>query len=95
MIVTAIVTLIIVLVTALPVIAQQPLPLETQEALLGPTADAIRTEIAATTAAMPLNEVAFDDTLLVGFLCAIGSMVFVLGLIVFALWLSARMKQTP
>lgn len=95
MIVTAIVTLIIVLVTALPVIAQQPLPLETQEALLGPTADAIRTEIAATTAAMPLNEVAFDDTLLVGFLCAIGSMVFVLGLIVFALWLSSRSKQTP
>lgn len=95
MIVTAIVTLIIVLIMALPVVAQQPLPLETQEALLGPTADAIRTEIAATTAAMPLNEVAFDDTLLVGFLCAIGSMVFVLGLIVFALWLSARMKQSP
>ena len=95
MIVTAIVTLVIALGTALPIIAQEPLHLETQEALLGPTADAIRTEIAATTAAMPLNEVDFDDTLLVGFLCAIGSMAFVLGLIVFALWLSARMKPTP
>lgn len=92
MIVTAIITLVIGLGTTLPVIAQEPLPIETQEALLGPTADAIRTEIAATTAAVPLNEVAFDDTLLVGFLCAIGSMIFVLGLILFALWLSARMK---
>lgn len=95
MTVTAIVMILITLGSALPIAAQEPLPMETQEALLGPTADAIRTEIAATTAAMPLNEVAFDDTLLVGFLCAMGSMVFVLGLIVFALWLSSRSKETP
>ncbi|MCA9885253.1 MAG: hypothetical protein KC708_19885 [Anaerolineae bacterium] len=94
MIITAVVIMLTLCGTALPIIAQESPPLATQEALLGPTADAIRTEIAATAAAIPLSEVAFDQTILLGFLCAVGSMLFLIGLIAFGFWLSAHAKRT-
>lgn len=76
-----------------PDTARTPAALQTQEALLLPTANVIRTEIALTATAFPLTPQQTDDALGVAFLFGIGSMLFVLALIGVGFWLSSRPKR--